>query len=119
MPTYEYTCTACGDHLEVVQSFRDEPLSVCPACGGQLRKVFGSIGVVFKGSGFYKTDSRPAASSSSSPGKEPKSGEKSSSATDGGGASKPADGSKTPSDAGGKEKKSETTSSAGKSAAAS
>ncbi|MGH9029878.1 MAG: FmdB family zinc ribbon protein [Acidimicrobiales bacterium] len=58
MPTYEYACTSCGEHIEVVQSFRDEPLAVCPSCGGPLRKVFGSIGVVFKGSGFYKTDNR-------------------------------------------------------------
>ena len=64
MPTYEYACTSCGEHLEVVQSFRDDPLSACPACGGPLRKVFGSIGVVFKGSGFYKTDSRSASSPS-------------------------------------------------------
>ena len=56
MPTYEYACTSCGEHLEVVQSFRDDALAECPACGGRLRKVFGSIGVVFKGSGFYKTD---------------------------------------------------------------
>jgi putative FmdB family regulatory protein len=61
MPTYEYACRSCGEHVEVVQSFRDDPLTTCPACGGSLRKVFGSIGVVFKGSGFYKTDSRPAA----------------------------------------------------------
>jgi putative FmdB family regulatory protein len=58
MPTYEYVCKSCGEHLEVVQSFRDDPLSECPACGGPLRKVFGQIGIVFKGSGFYKTDSR-------------------------------------------------------------
>jgi len=58
MPTYEYVCNSCGEHLEVVQSFRDEPLTTCPSCDGPLRKVFGSIGVVFKGSGFYKTDSR-------------------------------------------------------------
>jgi putative FmdB family regulatory protein len=61
MPTYEYACTSCGEHLEVVQSFRDDALTTCPACNGPLRKVFGSIGVVFKGSGFYKNDSRPAA----------------------------------------------------------
>jgi putative FmdB family regulatory protein len=61
MPTYEYACKECGEHLEVVQSFRDDPLTQCPACGGDLRKVFGSIGVVFKGSGFYKTDSRSTA----------------------------------------------------------
>jgi putative FmdB family regulatory protein len=58
MPTYEYACKACGEHLEVVQSFRDEPLVTCPACGGHLRKVFGNIGIVFKGSGFYQTDNR-------------------------------------------------------------
>jgi putative FmdB family regulatory protein len=58
MPTYEYSCTECGEHFDVVQSFRDDPLTECALCGGQLRKVFGSIGIVFKGSGFYKTDSR-------------------------------------------------------------
>jgi putative FmdB family regulatory protein len=58
MPTYEYACKACGEHLEVVQSFKDSALTECPACGGPLRKVFGNIGVAFKGSGFYKTDSR-------------------------------------------------------------
>ena len=63
MPTYEYACKACGEHLEVVQSFKDDALTTCPACGGLLRKVFGSIGIAFKGSGFYRTDSRsgPAA----------------------------------------------------------
>ena len=61
MPTYEYACKSCGEHLEVVQSFKDEPLTTCANCGGELRKVFGSIGIAFKGSGFYKTDSRPAA----------------------------------------------------------
>ena len=58
MPTYEYACKSCGEHLEVVQSFKDEPLTECPNCGGPLRKVFGSIGITFKGSGFYRTDSR-------------------------------------------------------------
>jgi putative FmdB family regulatory protein len=58
MPRYEYACRKCGEHLEVVQAFTDDPLTECPACAGQLRKVFGSIGVTFKGSGFYKTDSR-------------------------------------------------------------
>jgi putative FmdB family regulatory protein len=64
MPTYEYACKSCGQHLEVVQSFKDDPLKTCAACGGPLRKVFGSIGIAFKGSGFYRNDSRPAASSS-------------------------------------------------------
>src|SRR5437588_5771465 len=61
MPTYEYACKDCGEHLEVVQSFKDEPLTECPNCGGKLRKVFGNIGITFKGSGFYKTDSRSGA----------------------------------------------------------
>lgn len=58
MPTYQYACTACGHQLEAVQSFTDEPLSDCPSCEGRLRKVFNSVGIVFKGSGFYRTDSR-------------------------------------------------------------
>jgi putative FmdB family regulatory protein len=68
VPTYQYACTACSERLEAVQSFTDAPLTECPACGGQLRKVFSAVGVVFKGSGFYKTDSRgkPASDSSSS-----------------------------------------------------
>jgi putative FmdB family regulatory protein len=72
MPTYEYRCKACGEHLEVVQSFTDDALTDCPACDepGQLRKVFGSIGITFKGSGFYKTDSRAGSKSSSSSGKD-------------------------------------------------
>lgn len=61
MPTYEYACRSCGEHLEVVQSFKDEPLTECPSCHGDLRKVFGNIGIAFKGSGFYKTDSRSSA----------------------------------------------------------
>ncbi|MBB5870468.1 putative FmdB family regulatory protein [Allocatelliglobosispora scoriae] len=62
MPTYQYACTACGHQLEAVQSFSDESLTVCPACDGKLRKLFSGVGVVFKGSGFYRTDSRNAAS---------------------------------------------------------
>lgn len=58
MPTYEYACNSCGQHLDAVQSFSDDPLTVCPNCGGELRKVFGAVGIVLKGSGFYKTDSR-------------------------------------------------------------
>ena len=58
MPTYQYRCTECGEELEVVQKFSDEPLTVCPACQGALRKVFSPVGIVFKGSGFYRTDSR-------------------------------------------------------------
>jgi putative FmdB family regulatory protein len=72
MPTYEYRCRNCGEPLEVVQSFTDDPLTECPACGGELRKVFQAVGIAFKGSGFYKTDSRKAAkASASSSGSEP------------------------------------------------
>jgi putative FmdB family regulatory protein len=63
MPTYEYRCSSCGQHIEAVQSFRDDPLTECGVCGGQLRKVFAPVGIVFKGSGFYKTDSRGSGSS--------------------------------------------------------
>jgi putative FmdB family regulatory protein len=65
VPTYQYACTACGERLEAVQSFTDAPLTECPACSGTLRKVFSAVGVVFKGSGFYKTDSRAKSTSSS------------------------------------------------------
>ena len=58
MPTYEYTCRACGEHREAVQGFYDEPLTACQACGGQLRKVFTPAGIIFKGSGYYVTDTR-------------------------------------------------------------
>jgi putative FmdB family regulatory protein len=64
VPTYQYACTACGEPLEAVQSFTDAALTECPACGGALRKVFSAVGVVFKGSGFYKTDSRAKSSES-------------------------------------------------------
>ena len=67
MPTYEYACKSCGKHLEVVQSFTDDPLTECPSCQGALRKVFGSVGITFKGSGFYKTDSRSSSKSKSEP----------------------------------------------------
>ena len=66
MPTYEYRCKDCGQHLEVVQAFTDDALTECPACKGQLRKVFGNIGITFKGSGFYKTDSRTKKSAAKS-----------------------------------------------------
>lgn len=60
MPTYQYACTSCGEQVEAVQRFSDDPLTVCTACGGTLRKVFSPVGIVFKGSGFYRTDSRKA-----------------------------------------------------------
>lgn len=62
MPTYQYTCTACEQQLEAVQKFTDDPLTECPQCSGRLRKVFSAVGVVFKGSGFYRTDSRAKSS---------------------------------------------------------
>jgi putative FmdB family regulatory protein len=58
VPTYQYACTACGNKLEAVQSFSDAPLIECPECSGRLRKLFSSVGIVFKGSGFYRNDSR-------------------------------------------------------------
>lgn len=58
MPTYSYACTECDNRFDIVQSFTDESLSVCPECSGRLRKLFNSVGIVFKGSGFYRTDSR-------------------------------------------------------------
>ena len=73
MPTYQYACTECGHSFEQFQSFSEDALTVCPKCDGRLRKLFNAVGVVFKGSGFYRTDSRssttsstPAASSSDS-----------------------------------------------------
>ncbi len=65
MPTYQYACTACGHDFETVQSFSDAPLTDCPQCQGRLRKVFSPVGVVFKGSGFYRTDSRSSGSGKS------------------------------------------------------
>ena len=61
MPTYQYACTACGERTEVVQKFTDDPLTVCAVCEGRLRKVYSPVGIVFKGSGFYRTDSRNGA----------------------------------------------------------
>lgn len=74
MPTYQYQCTECGHALEVHQSFTDDALTMCPECEGRLRKVFNAVGVVFKGSGFYATDSR-AKQTASSPAASEHSGE--------------------------------------------
>ncbi|WEH17390.1 FmdB family zinc ribbon protein [Streptomyces sp. VNUA24] len=65
MPTYQYQCTECGEGLEAVQKFTDDALTECPACNGRLKKVFSAVGIVFKGSGFYRNDSRGSSSSSS------------------------------------------------------
>ena len=64
MPTYSYACTECGDRFDAVQAFSDSALTTCAKCNGRLRKLFGNVGVVFKGSGFYRTDSRESSKSS-------------------------------------------------------
>lgn len=90
MPTYEYVCTSCDTPLEVVQSIHEPSLTDCPSCAdGRLRKVFGNVGVVFKGSGFYRTDSRGKTTATSPPAtkSEPKK------AAEGGGATSPSGGS--------------------------
>ncbi len=84
MPTYQYACTECGEQLEAVQSFSDPALTECPNCQGKLRKVFNSVGVVFKGSGFYRTDSRSgnvSAEKSGTPASSSTSGDSSSSSS--------------------------------------
>jgi putative FmdB family regulatory protein len=89
VPTYQYACTECGEHLEAVQKFSDEALTTCPNCQGKLRKVFNSVGIVFKGSGFYRNDSRsgstgtdkPAAAASESSSSSSSSGDSSSSSS--------------------------------------
>ncbi|WP_344582738.1 FmdB family zinc ribbon protein [Streptomyces lunalinharesii] len=83
MPTYQYQCTACGEGLEAVQKFTDDALTECPSCNGRLKKVFSAVGIVFKGSGFYRNDSRGSSSSSSPAGNSstPSNGSSSSSST--------------------------------------
>jgi putative FmdB family regulatory protein len=112
VPTYQYTCTDCGEPVEAVQKFTDAPLTVCAACGGRLRKVFSPVGIVFKGSGFYRTDSRngssasaPAAKDKAASDSSSSSSSESSSASSNGSADKPA------------AKKTETASTASKSSA--
>jgi putative FmdB family regulatory protein len=87
VPTYQYACTDCGEQLEVVQSFTADPLTECPACGGRLRKVFHPVGVVFKGSGFYRTDSRSTGSAKPSAGASTSSKDSGGSRGSGGGSS--------------------------------
>ena len=81
MPTYSYACTECDNKFDVVQAFTDDSLTECPQCNGRLRKVFGKVGVVFKGSGFYRTDSRESGKSSTSAGAKSSSSESGSSAS--------------------------------------
>ncbi|WP_437029001.1 FmdB family zinc ribbon protein [Streptomyces sp. enrichment culture] len=81
MPTYQYQCTECGEGLEAVQKFTDDALTECPNCQGRLKKVFSAVGIVFKGSGFYRNDSRGSSSSSSPASKSSSSDSSSSSAS--------------------------------------
>ncbi|GAA4120729.1 hypothetical protein GCM10022215_24660 [Nocardioides fonticola] len=81
MPTYQYACTECGHAFEQFQSFSDDALTECPECSGRLRKLFNAVGVVFKGSGFYRTDSRSGSGAGSSSGSGSTSGSSDSSST--------------------------------------
>ena len=83
MPTYQYACTNCDHRFEAVQAFSDASLTVCPECEGKLRKVFSSVGIVFKGSGFYRTDSRAAAGSTVAKGESSSEGSSSSTSDSG------------------------------------
>lgn len=94
MPTYQYACTACEEHLEAVQRFTDEPLTECPACGGRLRKLFSAVGVVFKGSGFYRTDSRTSSNGNKAAKPDAAAAGAASTSAEGGGSTAPATSSK-------------------------
>ncbi|MBT2898933.1 MULTISPECIES: FmdB family zinc ribbon protein [unclassified Streptomyces] len=83
MPTYQYQCTECGEGLEAVQKFTDDALTVCPSCDGRLKKVFSAVGIVFKGSGFYRNDSRGSSSSSTPSSTASKSSDSASSSSSG------------------------------------
>ncbi|MEV4129097.1 FmdB family zinc ribbon protein [Nocardia sp. NPDC049707] len=87
MPTYSYACTQCDNRFDIVQSFTDEALSVCSECSGKLRKLFNSVGIVFKGSGFYRTDSRGGSSTASEPAKSDSGTSSSASSSDSGSSS--------------------------------
>ena len=87
MPTYSYACTQCDNRFDIVQSFTDEALSVCSECSGKLRKLFNSVGIVFKGSGFYRTDSRGGSSTASEPAKSDSGAGSSASSSDSGSSS--------------------------------
>ncbi|AHH21538.1 putative regulatory protein, FmdB family [Nocardia nova SH22a] len=98
MPTYSYQCTQCGDKFDIVQSFSDDTLTTCEKCNGKLRKLFNSVGIVFKGSGFYRTDSRNGSSTASEPASkssESKSGDTSGSSSNSSGSSSSSSGSST------------------------
>ncbi|MBX9361195.1 FmdB family zinc ribbon protein [Streptomyces sp. WAC04114] len=87
MPTYQYQCTECGEGLEAVQKFTDDALTECPSCQGRLKKVFSAVGIVFKGSGFYRNDSRGSSSSSSPAAKSSSTSSSGSSSSDSGSSS--------------------------------
>ncbi|MFF5001625.1 FmdB family zinc ribbon protein [Streptomyces phaeochromogenes] len=115
MPTYQYQCTECGEGLEAVQKFTDDALTVCPSCDGRLKKVFSAVGIVFKGSGFYRNDSRGSSSSSSpAPASKSSGGSSDSKSSD----SSSSSGSKSSSDSKSGSKSSSTSSSSGSSNAA-
>lgn len=88
MPIYEYACTSCGERTEAKQSFDDPPLETCPKCSGKLRKLYSPVGIVFKGSGFYATDSKKSSKSQSSSSSSGSSGSSASSSSDGSSGSK-------------------------------
>ena len=90
MPTYQYACTACDHRFDAVQSFSDDALTECPECGGRLRKLYGAVGVVFKGSGFYRTDSRSDSKATKPAEKKDKKSEPASSGSSTSGSSSPA-----------------------------
>lgn len=117
MPTYEYRCRDCGEDLEVQQSFTDDPLTECPSCGGSLKKIFGNVGIAFKGSGFYKNDSRTPGGTGSSGGSSSSSGGSSSGSSGSSDSGSSSAGSGSSSDGGGSNG-SATTSGAGSSAGA-
>ena len=118
MPTYQYVCTECGGQLEAVQKFTDDPLTKHEECGGRLRKVFSPVGIVFKGSGFYRTDSRNGSSASTQASSSPSSsaaGSSSDSPSSSSSSSSSSGGEKASSPSSGGEKASSTSSSAGSS----
>ena len=113
MPTYEYECTACGQHMEVFQRFSEDALTTCGVCGGVLRKVFHPAGIVFKGSGFYATDSRAPAKTGSGSKKDSDGGSSSSSSDSSSGSSSGASSGSSTSDGGSSSKGSDAGSSKG------
>ncbi|MGW4271218.1 FmdB family zinc ribbon protein [Streptomyces seoulensis] len=117
MPTYQYQCTECGEGLEAVQKFTDDALTECPNCAGRLKKVFSAVGIVFKGSGFYRNDSRGSSSSSSPASSKPSSSSASSGSSGSSDSSSSGSGSSSSAAASSSSKSSASTSSAGSSAA--